>query len=111
MFQEVKIEFYENTSGKFPFLEWFEKIKSKETRAKIKVKLDRVILGNFGNFKSLGQGVFELKIDYGPGYRLYFGRKSSQLVLLLCGGDKSSQKKDIQKAQEYWSDYRKRHET
>ena len=56
----------------------------------------------------VGQGVLELKIYFGPGYRVYFGREGTELVMLLCGGDKGSQERDIRKAQEYWSDYKKR---
>ena len=72
------------------------------------MRLDRVSLGNFGDCRSVGEGVQELRIDYGPGYRVYFGQLGSTIVLLLCGGDKSTQAKDINLAHYYWSEYRKR---
>jgi len=69
----------------------------------------RLELGNFSNVKGVGAGVFEYRIDFGPGYRVYFGQVGTQLVLLLCGGDKGSQKRDIKTAKEYWADYRRRY--
>ena len=77
-------------------------------RAKIRARLDRVEEGNLGDYKSVGEGVFELRIDYGSGYRIYFGQEGSRIIILLCGGDKSTQAQDIRKAQEYWEDYRSR---
>ena len=74
----------------------------------IKARIARLRLGNFGEFKAVGRGVLELRIDYGPGYRVYLGKKSGVLVILLCGGDKRSQQRDITKAQELWDDYRSR---
>ena len=72
---------------------------SRSARARIIGRLDRVALGNLGDHRSVGQGVFEFRIDYGPGYRLYFIRRGNALVILLCGGDKSTQERDIRKAQ------------
>ena len=72
------------------------------------MRLDRIKLGNLGDYRSVAQGVFELRIDYGPGYRVYFGQVGLTIVLLLCGGDKSTQQQDIGKAQEYWRDYERR---
>ena len=68
----------------------------------------RVRLGNLGDCRSVGNGVFELRIDFGSGFRVYFGQEGNDVVVLLCGGDKGSQEKDIHKAKEYWSDYRSR---
>jgi putative addiction module killer protein len=100
-----QIEIFVTKTGKVPFTEWLEALRDPTARAHIKVRLDRVRLGNFGDYKSVGRGVFELRVNYGPGYRVYFGQIGSQIVVLLCGGDKSSQAKDIKKAQGYWADY------
>ncbi|RKZ91012.1 MAG: hypothetical protein DRR19_08385 [Candidatus Parabeggiatoa sp. nov. 1] len=70
-----------------------------------RVRIDRLIRGHFGDSKSVGEGVYELRIDYGPGYRVYFGKVGLTIVLLLCGGDKSTQQVDIHKAKTYWHDY------
>lgn len=94
--------------NKEPFSEWLASIKDERAAAKIKARLARVRLGNIGNSRSVGQGVRELKIDYGPGYRVYFGQVGDELIILLCGGDKRGQNDDIKKAKEYWSSYKKR---
>jgi putative addiction module killer protein len=70
--------------------------------------LDRIQLGNLGDYRSVGSGVFELKIDYGPGYRVYFAQVDSLIILLLCGGDKSTQDRDIRQSQQFWSDFKHR---
>ena len=77
-------------------------------RAKIDIAIGRLQLGNKGDSKPVGSGVHELRIDYGPGYRLYYGNDGRALIILLCGGDKKTQKKDIQDAKEYWQDYNNR---
>lgn len=81
------------------FAEWFRRLRDQQARARIIARLDRVALGNLGDHKSVGQGVFEFRIDYGPGYRVYFARRGNALVILLCGGDKGAQDRDIRKAQ------------
>ncbi len=101
-----EIQNYVTANDRVPFLEWLNSLKDVKGKAKIKERLKRVRLGNLGDYRSLGEGVFELRINYGPGYRVYFGQVGEIIVLLLCGGDKSSQEKDIRKAQEYWIDYR-----
>jgi putative addiction module killer protein len=80
--------------------EWFESLKDKRAKARIDVRIRRVSLGNFGDVGTVGKGVSELRIDYGPGYRVYFTQHGNTLVILLCGGDKSTQAKDIQQAHE-----------
>jgi putative addiction module killer protein len=100
---QVQIEIYQELSGKRPFLNW-ENGLSREVRAIVTARLSRVRLGNFGDCKSF-EGINELRIDYGPGYRIYFGKKGRTVVILLCGGDKSTQKKDIKKAKVFWQDY------
>lgn len=99
---------YLTINGRNPFREWLENLRDRQARAKIRVRLNRLRLGNFGDSKSVGQGVNELRITHGPGYRVYFGRHSTKVVILLCGGDKSSQAWDIEKAHTYWADYLER---
>lgn len=103
--QPREIHLYTSLEGRVPFEEWFNSLRDINAKAKIRIRLDRVGQGNLGDCKSVGKGVFELRIDYGPGYRVYFGQVNLQIVLLLCGGDKSTQTQDIRKAQEYWEDY------
>jgi len=98
---------YQTASGKCPFDEWLSKLREKRTKATIDARLTRLRLGNFGVCRSVGQGVSELKIDFGPGYRVYFGRDRERIVVLLLGGAKSTQPKDIVKAHEYWTDYKR----
>ncbi len=80
-------------------------MKEVHTRAKILTRLDRLKLGNFGDCKTLQEGVCELRIHYGPGIRIYYGKNGIRVILLLCGGDKRSQSWDIAKAKEYLKDY------
>lgn len=80
------------------FNEWLRDLRDKQGKAKIVVRLDRLEQGNPGNSRSVGEGVFELKVDFGPGYRVYYVQRGEVLIVVLCGGDKSSQSKDIQRA-------------
>ena len=110
-FMEVQprdIRRYITPDGRNPFAEWLSSLRDLNAVVKIEQRLDRVRLGNLGNSKSVGEGVCELKIDFGPGYRVYFGQFGSTIVLILCGGDKSSQEQDIRKAKEYWKEYEER---
>lgn len=100
-----EIQIYATPDGKYPFLEWLESLRDINARAKIRTRLDRVEAGNLGDYKPVGNGVCELRIDYGPGYRVYFGQVGTTIILLLCGGDKSTQEKDILQAIKYWTDY------
>jgi putative addiction module killer protein len=102
---EIEIEIYTTETGELPFTEWLESLKDKTARYRIKVRLDRVSLGNLGDYKPVERGVSELRLKFGPGYRIYFGYADKTVVLLLCGGDKSSQEKDIKRAIYYWEDY------
>jgi putative addiction module killer protein len=106
---EKRVEYYETADGKAPFREWFAALRDRKAQARIDARLARVQLGNLGQCEPVGEGVMELKIDYGPGYRVYFSQVSTVLVLLLCGGDKRTQQRDIETARNYWADYRRRH--
>jgi putative addiction module killer protein len=97
------IKEYVSLGGKNYFRLWLDDLE-KSSRSKIQARLFRVELGNLGNYKKLGDGVSELKIEFGPGFRVYFGEEDGQIILLLIGGDKSSQKKDIQKAKALWAE-------
>ena len=90
-----------NRGGGKSFKEWLDGLKDIVARQKIRIRLDRVRLGNLGKNRSAGAGVYELKIDFGPGYRVYYGLEKKTVVLLLLGGDKSSQKKDITPGEDF----------
>lgn len=101
----MHILIYSLANGKEPFVRWLNSLKDNVAQAKIKSRLNRIRLGNLGDFKSVGGGVFELRIDFGPGYRVYFGKRGSELVLLLSGGSKKTQVQDIRNAKLYWEEY------
>lgn len=105
---EYTIEIYQTDNGKRPFSQWLNDLKDQVTKAKIRIRLDRLEKGNFGKCEPVGEGVFELKFYFGPGYRIYFGEIGSKRMLLLCAGDKDTQQGDIEKAQAYFRDYKSR---
>ena len=106
--KEIDVGFYVTRKGKVPFKKWLLKLKDRDARGRILLRIARLRSGNFGDAKSVGKGVSEIRVDYGPGYRLYFGRAGEALVLLLCGGDKDTQAADIKMAKEYWEEYKSR---
>ena len=99
------IKEYITKEGKNLYRDWFDSLKNVRTQVKIDVRLTRVRLGNFGDAQSVGKGVYELRFHFGSGYRIYYGLDGNEIVLLLCAGDKSSQKKDIKKAHIYWEEH------
>ena len=101
----LEIRYYVAPSGQQPFAEWFADLEP-VARAKITRALARMEQGNLSNVKPVGEGVLEFKIDFGPGYRVYFGRDGSTIVVLLAGGTKKRQQRDIEKAIEYWRRYK-----
>ena len=101
--KEHAVRIYAATDGTEPFTEWELGLKDRTARARIRARIGRLRLGNFGDSKRVGD-VFELRIHFGPGYRVYYGRRGD-LVLLLCGGDKGAQARDIERAAAYWRDY------
>ena len=104
--QEVRV--YARSDGSEPFTQWLRRLRDEANRNRIRQRIARVRLGNFGDTRSVGDGVHELRIHAGPGYRVYFGREGDAVVILLCGGDKGSQERDIERAQDYWRDHRSR---
>lgn len=106
---EKELEYYQTKKGREPFREWMISLKDKQAQMIIDARLARVRQGNLGHCRSVGEGLMELKIDFGPGYRVYFGQVGNKLVILLNGGDKNSQRRDIKTASEYWADYRRRY--
>lgn len=102
------INFYETLNGHKPFTRWFLSIRDRGVRERIQARLTSVRAGNFGDRKSVGGGVWELRLAFGPGYRIYYGEVDNTIVLLLCGGDKSSQRRDIERAKNYWKEYKER---
>jgi putative addiction module killer protein len=104
----IEIRRYVTRAGRVVFSEWFAELADGNARARVADRIDRVEEGNFGDRKSLGGGLFELRIKYGPGYRVYYGMIGRSCILLLCGGDKRKQSADIELARRYWQDYRER---
>ena len=100
------IKIFKTTDGKMPFKKWLHDLSDMKARVAIELRIDRLELGNLGQSKSLGGGLHELKIDVGPGYRVYFGKVGQQVILLLCAGNKKSQSKDIVNARKYLKDYK-----
>jgi len=101
----MEIKLYQHKDGRVPFDIWLANIKDIRARAKILIRFDRILLSNFGDSKSVGQGVSELRINEGKGYRVYYGCKGKEIVLLFCGSDKATQQTDIQLAKIYWRKY------
>ena len=97
--------YYVAENGEAPCEEWLDNLKDRQGRGIIRARIRRLELGNPGKCRSVGQGVMELKIDFGPGYRIYYGEDGDALVILLCGGDKGTQDRDVIRAQEFWRQY------
>jgi putative addiction module killer protein len=103
----VQLRGYIDENRNKPFASWFEGLDA-SSAAKVSIALSRMEQGNFSRVKSVGTGVHEYKIDFGPGYRIYFGRDGETLVILLGGGTKKRQSNDIRAAQKCWADYKRR---
>lgn len=104
-FESRVVVYYKTEAGKVPFLDWLYSLKDKIARARIRIRIDRVAMGNFGDHHSVGNGVWELRVSSGPGFRIYYGLEGKKAVVILAGGDKRSQEKDVKLAKEYWADY------
>ena len=104
----IEIRQYQTADGRIPFAEWLSALRDRRANQAIAARIVRMQSGNRGDWKALEAGIFELRIDTGPGYRVYCGQDGATLVLLLCAGDKRSQSRDIQHARDYWKDYKAR---
>ncbi|SRR6266851_626503 len=106
--QPKNIAMYAKLKGQVPVEDWLRGLRDVQARARIRVRIDRLSLGNAGDARPVGGGVCELRIDYGPGYRVYYAQSGTDIILLLCGGDKTTQAADIRLAQAYWTEYQLR---
>jgi putative addiction module killer protein len=104
----IEVRRYVARSGRDVIGDWLASLKDLKARARIAARLDRLSLGSFGDCKPLREGVSELRIDWGPGYRVYYAMLGRTCVLLLCGGDKRRQASDIKRAIEYLEDFKER---
>ncbi len=109
MLPSIVIEVFEYVAadGSSPYRKWFNSLKA-QAAAKVAIAITRIEQGNLSNTKSVGAGLHEYRIDFGPGYRIYFGRDGDRLVILLGGGTKKRQQEDIRRAQALWVDYKRR---
>ena len=103
----IELRGYVDESGRRCFAVWFEGLDA-PAAARVTLALTRMEQGNLSNVESVGAGVFERKIDFGPGYRIYFGKDGERLIILVGGGTKKRQQKDIETAQARWADYKRR---
>ena len=104
----TEIRHYVSRAGRDVFDDWLSRLADSRAQAKIAIRINRLAVGNFGDCKALGQGLYELRIDWGPGYRVYYAMLGRESVLLLCGGDKRRQTSDIDRASQYLKDYKDR---
>jgi putative addiction module killer protein len=103
----IDVREYNDRDGRSPYGAWFDRLNA-QAAAKVVTVLTRLMNGNFSNVKGVGSGVFECRIDFGPGYRVYFGKDGERLVILLGGGTKKRQQQDIETALARWQDYKRR---
>jgi putative addiction module killer protein len=103
----VEVREYVDTEGRSPYGDWFDRLNA-PAAAKVATALTRLATGNFSNVKGVGSGLFEYRIDFGPGYRVYFGKDGEKLVILVGGGTKKRQQHDISAALAHWQDYKRR---
>ena len=106
--QMIETIVYQDRDGNKPYADWLGSLADKQAKARILVRVNRMAAGNFGDCKPVRDGVQELKIDHGPGYRVYLSRQGPVLVLLLCGSDKSGQDRAINLAIDYLNDWKQR---
>lgn len=104
---QIEVLYLELENGKNPYLDWEKKLGTM-ARAAIRIRINRIRIGNFGDCHPIhgASGLHELRLHVGPGYRVYFGKVKDSVVIILCGGDKGTQERDIKKAKEYWQIYK-----
>ncbi len=101
----IEVSYLEIAPGQSPYLEWEEDLDT-TARNTARMRINRLRGGNFGDCKPIGDGAHELRIDFGPGYRIYFGKLKDTIVMILCAGEKKAQRRDIKQAKEYWELYK-----
>lgn len=106
MIKKKTVVIYANKRGREPFSKWFSSLKDRTFRARIRNRISRLELGNFGDCEPVGEGIFELRFFFGSGLRIYFAKYERMEVILLCGGDKKTQNRDILKAKDYWKEFK-----
>ncbi|MGQ0710055.1 MAG: type II toxin-antitoxin system RelE/ParE family toxin [Rhodoferax sp.] len=99
---------YQNDQGEKPYAKWLACLADRQAKARVLVRVGRMAGGNFGDCKPVADGVWELRIDWGPGYRVYYAQSGKRLILLLTGGDKRKQQADIDAAVGYWNDWKRK---
>lgn len=97
---------YKTPTGSVPYRDYLDSLRDRRAAAKIRIRVTRAQMGNFGDHRSVGRGVVELRIDFGPGYRLYVAPYGNEIIVLLCAGDKSTQDRDIMDAHGYWDEFK-----
>jgi putative addiction module killer protein len=106
MIKAKTIKLYATATGKEPFSEWLNSMRNPTDKARIENRIRRLTQGSVGDCEPVGEGVYELRLFFGPGYRVYFSEYKLEFVLLLCGGDKKTQSRDIQKAKDCWKEFK-----
>ncbi len=104
----MEVRLYVDDSGKTPVTDWLDALRDKATKVRILIQIDRLASGNFGDSKPVGNGISELRIHFGTGYRVYYSRQGDTVILLLCAGDKSTQTQDITNAKTYLDIFKQR---
>ena len=108
MFKKKTVVIYAEKNGREPFLEWLTSLKDRTFRARIRNRISRLELGHFGDCEPVGEGIFELRFFFGPGFRVYFAKHEDTTILLIGGGDKKTQAKDILKAKSCWKKFKEK---
>ena len=103
-----EVRHYVNAAGADVFADWLVALADRQAQTRIEARIDRLERGLFGDCDPVGDGVWELRVDWGPGYRVYYARAGHTILLILCGGDKRKQQADINRAKEYWNDFKER---